>query len=100
MIADGDSTLRYVLFSTSHDGTGAINALPTSVLQVRSPITVISGYNGTGKSTLLQLAAAAYRHDDGHYSVADFIIRGTLDAMPFLDDASVEFTFETRRVTM
>lgn len=31
VIAEGDSTLRYVLFSTSHDGSGSICALPTSV---------------------------------------------------------------------
>lgn len=30
-IAEGDDTLRYVLFSTSHDGTAAIHAVPTSV---------------------------------------------------------------------
>lgn len=30
-IAEGDDTLRYVLFSTSHDGSQAIQAIPTSV---------------------------------------------------------------------
>ena len=30
-IAEGDNSLRYVLFSTSHDGTGCIDILPTSV---------------------------------------------------------------------
>ncbi|MCY2966274.1 MAG: DUF932 domain-containing protein [Planctomycetota bacterium] len=30
-IAPGDSSYRYVLFSTSHDGTGAIQAIPTSI---------------------------------------------------------------------
>jgi len=30
-IAEGDSTLRYVLFSTSHDGSASIHAIPTSV---------------------------------------------------------------------
>lgn len=30
-IAEGDNSLRYVLFSTSHDGTGCINICPTSV---------------------------------------------------------------------
>ncbi|MCC7425235.1 MAG: DUF932 domain-containing protein [Planctomycetaceae bacterium] len=29
-IAAGDDTLRYILFSTSHDGSGAIHAIPTS----------------------------------------------------------------------
>ena len=31
-----------------------------TLIEVRSPITAFSGFNGTGKSTLLQLAAAAY----------------------------------------
>ena len=30
-IVPGDNSLRYVLFSTSHDGTAAIHAVPTSV---------------------------------------------------------------------
>jgi phage/plasmid-like protein (TIGR03299 family) len=30
-IADGDDSLRYVLFSTSHDGSASIHAIPTSV---------------------------------------------------------------------
>lgn len=30
-IAEGDETLRYVLFNTSHDGSAAIHAVPTSV---------------------------------------------------------------------
>jgi phage/plasmid-like protein (TIGR03299 family) len=30
-IAEGDNTLRYILFQTSHDGSAAIHAIPTSV---------------------------------------------------------------------
>lgn len=30
-IAEGDNSLRYVLFSTSHDGSAGIHAIPTSV---------------------------------------------------------------------
>jgi phage/plasmid-like protein (TIGR03299 family) len=30
-IAEGDNTLRYVLFNTSHDGSASIHAIPTSV---------------------------------------------------------------------
>ena len=30
-IAEGDDTLRYVLFNTSHDGSASIHAIPTSV---------------------------------------------------------------------
>ena len=38
-----------------------------TIINVESPITAFSGFNGTGKSTLLHLAAAAYKHEDGHY---------------------------------
>ena len=69
-----------------------------TVVDVRSPITAFSGINGTGKSTLLQLAAASYKHDDGHFSVSDFITRGPLDRTPFADDASVQVFFETQQV--
>lgn len=30
-VADGDDSLRYILFSTSHDGSAAIHAIPTAV---------------------------------------------------------------------
>lgn len=30
-IAPGDNSMRYVLFSTAHDGTGSVQAIPTSV---------------------------------------------------------------------
>lgn len=30
-VAEGDNLLRYIMFSTSHDGTGSIRAVPTSV---------------------------------------------------------------------
>ena len=70
----------------------------STVVEVRSPITAFSGFNGTGKSTLLQLAAASYKHDNGHFSVSDFITRGPLDRTPFSDDASVHVFFETQQV--
>ena len=50
VIADGDSTLRYVLFSTSHDGTGAINALPTSVRVVCANTLRVALNQGRGVS--------------------------------------------------
>jgi len=31
LVAEGDAMLRYIMFSTSHDGTGSIRAIPTSV---------------------------------------------------------------------
>lgn len=67
-----------------------------TVIEVKNPITAFCGLNGTGKSTLLQLAAAAYRNPlPGRkpYYVKDFLVVGTLDPAPFTDDASVEFSY-------
>lgn len=67
-----------------------------TLIEFTNPITAICGRNGTGKSTLLQLAAAAYRSPDGgmltHY-IRDFFVRGTLDPSPFTETASVEFQY-------
>ncbi|MBP1151307.1 AAA family ATPase [Methylocaldum sp. RMAD-M] len=65
-------------------------------IEIESPVTAFCGVNGTGKSTLLQLAAAAYQAPNGkkrHY-ISSFILAGTLDSKPFADDASVEITYE------
>lgn len=67
-----------------------------TVIDVMSPITAFCGLNGTGKSTLLQLAAACYRaptaKSQTHY-IKDFLVVGKLDPAPFLDDATVEAQF-------
>lgn len=68
-----------------------------TVIEIRSPLTAFSGFNGTGKSTLLQLAAASYKPDVGHFSISDFIVRGPLDRTPYADDASVQVIFETQQ---
>ena len=72
-----------------------------TVINILNPITAISGLNGTGKSTLLQLAASAYRGEQAltgrPFSVSDFIVRGALDARPFREDAAIEYTFETTK---
>jgi predicted ATPase len=68
----------------------------STVVEFDSPITAFCGLNGTGKSTLLQLAAAAYRNIAGglhRYYVRDFIVSGTLDPAPFSPDASVEYGY-------
>ena len=80
----------------------------STVVEIESPLTAFCGLNGTGKSTLLQLAAAAYRNATGdphRYYVRDFIVSGTLDPAPFSPDASVEYGYwqedrSTRRVTI
>jgi predicted ATPase len=62
-------------------------------LRIESPITALCGLNGTGKSTILQLAATAFRSPDGPYSVGDFMVVSALDPAPFTSDARVEFKF-------
>ena len=67
-----------------------------TIIEIESPITAFCGLNGTGKSTLLQLAAAAYRKasDGNHrYYIKDFIVSGTLDPAPFCPDASVLYSY-------
>lgn len=67
-----------------------------TVIEINSPITALCGYNGTGKSTILQLASTAYTSPNSRfpqYYVKDFMVVGTLDPTPFTDDASVEFRF-------
>ena len=66
-----------------------------TVVEIASPVTAFCGLNGTGKSTLLQLAAAAYQDPDGvssHY-IKNFLIVSRLDPNPFYEDASIEFKF-------
>ena len=67
-----------------------------TIIDIESPITAFCGPNGTGKSTLLQLAAAAYKNPNPGgrpYYIYDFLVVGTLDPHPFADDASVEFRY-------
>ncbi len=66
-------------------------------VEIRSPITAFCGLNGTGKSTLLQLAATAYQSPDNdhfpHFNISDFMLVGTLDPTPFTNDAKVEYRY-------
>lgn len=67
-----------------------------TLIEIQSPISAFCGLNGTGKSTLLQLAAAAYDRPDRNsprYYIKYFLVVGTLDPNPFTDDARVEFKF-------
>lgn len=81
----------------------------STIVDIKSPITAICGLNGTGKSTLLQLAAVSYKSpNEGNarrYYVKDFIVAGTLDPDPFTPNASVEFGYwqddrSIRRLTL
>src|SRR5215471_14793776 len=67
-----------------------------TLVEIKSPITAFCGLNGTGKSTLLQLAAVAYRSPAPHpqsYYIKDFLVVGTLDPTPFKPDAKVEYRY-------
>src|SRR5208283_3680531 len=67
-----------------------------TLIEVRSPITAFCGLNGTGKSTLLQLAAASYVNPDPNgpcYYIKNFLEAGTLDPSPFTAAAKVEYKF-------
>ena len=67
-----------------------------TLIDFESPVTAIWGVNGTGKSTVLQLAAAAYQSPNllkKRLHISTFILSGKLDVKPFKEDASVEFTY-------
>lgn len=67
-----------------------------TAIDFQSPITAFCGLNGTGKSTLLQLAAVAYRspdHDSNTYTIASFMVLNPIDTRPFRTDAQVEYGF-------
>jgi predicted ATPase len=72
-----------------------------TIIDVESPITAFCGLNGTGKSTLLQLAAAAYKNPPGHQRryVNNFIIAGKLDSAPFTANASVKYEYLQAKAT-
>lgn len=82
----GDALLRFQIMGfRNHSNT---------VLNIESPVTALCGVNGSGKSTVLQLAAAAYQAPSGQrYYISTFILAGSLDRKPFRDDASVEYGY-------
>ena len=63
---------------------------PETILEVRSPITALCGVNGSGKSTIAELAAAAFQTPDSwNYNISTFFVVGPLDPEPFTPTASV-----------
>lgn len=67
----------------------------STLIDIKSPITAFCGMNGVGKSTVLHLAATAYKNpgNQRNYSIQNFIEKQKFDPAPFSEDASVEFIF-------
>lgn len=64
------------------------------------PITALSGFNGSGKSTVGQLLLCGYKKltttmNGKRYYVKDFFPVSPLDPKPFKDDASITFHYQT-----
>ena len=58
-----------------------------TTVELLSPVTAFCGHNGTGKTTLLQLAACAFREGERGYKLSDFFAVGPLDPAPFAEHA-------------
>lgn len=77
-------------------------------IEFESPVTVITGLNGTGKSTILHVAASLYKHHEKsqQYAVNKFIVTGTLDPNVYSESrifyglASVSKTWIGRRLRL
>lgn len=70
-------------------------------LTIDSPITAISGLNGTGKSTIAQITTAAYKKPSTEsekyrrHNIANYFPVSKADPKPFTDDASIEYKYFT-----
>ena len=69
-------------------------------IELTSPISAFSGLNGTGKSTVLQLAACAYTPPHSTpYRVSNFIVANSLDPTSLSRGSAVKFAFWTKEHT-
>lgn len=72
-------------------------------ISFESPITAISGLNGTGKSTIAQLMTSAYKKpstDSTEYKrhhVSNYFPISKADPEPFRADASIEYFYSTNQ---
>lgn len=66
-----------------------------TILTIDSPVTAFCGMNGSGKSTVIQLAAAAYQvhADQQRFYISSFIHASCLDKKPFDQNSFVEYTY-------
>lgn len=65
-----------------------------TVIDIKCPITAFCGLNGTGKSTILQIAAACYKNKNGKdFYLRDFFVVGTMDPTPYKANAKVVYKF-------
>ena len=71
-----------------------------TTIELASPITAFSGLNGTGKSTILQLAACAFASpNSAGYRISNFIVRNSLDPTSLARGSSVKYDFWTNERT-
>lgn len=66
-----------------------------TLIDFQNSVTAFCGFNGTGKSTLLQLAAVGFvspDHGKG-YIIPSFIKDNRLDVKPFTEDARIEYQY-------
>jgi predicted ATPase len=70
-------------------------------LDIESPITAISGLNGTGKSTLAQISTCEYKKPQTEsenykrHNLSNYFPVSNADLKPFKDDATVQYFYLT-----
>ncbi|MET3351379.1 UNVERIFIED_ORG: putative ATPase [Arthrobacter sp. UYEF1] len=94
-----DAKARYANFGPVLEGLTirGFRGVKDLELEFESPITALSGLNGTGKSTIAQLACCAYRKSDtaadSRFYVKDFFPVSAIDPTPFELDGSVVYSY-------
>ena len=94
-----DPKARYANFGPVLEGLAirGFRGVKELELSFESPITALSGLNGTGKSTIAQLACCAYRKSDtatdNRFYVKDFFPVSAIDPAPFELDGSVVYSY-------
>jgi predicted ATPase len=76
----------------------AVRCHTRTIVEIVNPITVFSGLNGCGKSTVLQLAAAAFSCSS-NWTISQFIRKSRFDDPPVSDRSQVSFQIQTDRTS-